>query len=60
MADLDLITVLTRIAVALERAYPEKKISKPIRMGVAEYKYEDQQTVELRKLAAKSEDEITD
>lgn len=44
--------VLTRIADALDRAYPIPEEKKPGKMkpGVAEYKYEDQQTEELRKL----------
>jgi hypothetical protein len=52
-----LITVLTRIADALDRAYP-LPASKPIgqlKPGVAKFNYEDPQTEALRKLRAAQE-----
>lgn len=47
-----MIAILTRIADALDRAYPipEERKSGKLKPGVAEYKYEDPQTEELRLL----------
>lgn len=47
-----LVPLLTRIADALDRAYPPPAEKAPgkLKPGVAEYKYEDPQTEELRRL----------
>ncbi len=47
--------VLTRIADALDRAYPiSKKADGHLKVGVASYRYEDPQTEALRKLQEKA------
>lgn len=47
-----LISVLTRIADALDRAYPPpaEKVPGKLKPGVAEYHHDDPQTLELRNL----------
>lgn len=47
-----LIPILTRIADALDRAYPIPEERKPgkLKPGMADYHYEDPQTLELRNL----------
>lgn len=52
MMDAEVMEVLTRIADALDRAFPKPLPVKKSHLvpGVAEYTYEDPQTLELRQI----------